>query len=477
MTPNPDARATSKTVVLTLTTLGTFSTPFIMASLNVALPTVGEEFELSAVAMGSLATVYLVATAALLVPVGKLADTYGRKKVFLYGMAVLSAACLLAAAAPSFPWLVASLLLQGAGGAMIFSTTPAILTAVFPPGERGRALGINVAAVYLGLSVGPAIGGILTGTLGWRSVFIPPAVLGIAVIGLVVALVRDEWRVPRTARFDLFGSLVYGLALVALTAGFSTLPRLSGAALAVGGLVAIAVFVWWELRAADPILNIDLFRRNRVFSFSNLAALINYSATFAVGFLLSLFLQYVKGFTVETAGLILMAQPVVMALFSPLAGRLSDRVESRIVASTGMALTAVGLLILTFLGEGTTVFSIALTLALLGFGFALFSAPNTNTVMSSVDGRYLGVASATLGTMRLLGQMLSMAIAMLVFSLTLGTAQVTDAVHDEFGIAVRVAFGISTVLCLIGVAASLARGRLNGGTTETPAEGVEATAA
>lgn len=461
MSPPQDVPRTSKNVVLAVTTLGSFSTPLIMSSLNVALPTIGKEFELSAVALGSLATVYLVVTAALLVPLGKIADTYGRKKMFLYGAAVLSVACLLAAAAQSFPWLVASLLLQGAGAAMIFSTGPAILTAVFPPGERGRALGINVAAIYLGLSLGPAIGGILTGTFGWRSVFVPPAVIGVAVIGFVITRVHDEWAVPRVARFDLFGSVVYALALVALMAGFSTLPEARGAALAAGGLLAVALFVWWELRAADPILNIDLFRRNRVFAFSNVAALISYSATFAVGFLLSLFLQYIKGFTVETAGFILMAQPVMQTLFSPIAGRLSDRVESRVVASAGMTFTAVGLLLLTFLAADTSVLFITLVLALLGFGFALFSAPNTNTVMSSVEGRYLGVASATLGTMRLLGQMLSMAIALLVFSATLGSARVTDAVHGEFVTAVRIAFAISTVLCAIGVAASLSRGRLH----------------
>lgn len=454
----PEGR-TSKNVVLAVATLGSFSTPLIMSSLNVALPTIGAEFDLSAVALGSLATVYLVVTAALLVPIGKIADTVGRKRVFLYGAAVLSVACVLSGTAQSFPWLVASLLLQGAGGAMIFSTAPAILTAVFPPGERGRALGINVAAVYLGLSLGPAIGGVLTGVLGWRSVFALPALIGLVVIGFVVTRVHDEWVVPRTARFDLAGSVIYALALVALTAGFSTLPGTRGAALASGGLVAMGVFIWWELRAADPILNIDLFRRNRVFAFSNLAALISYSATFAVGFMLSLFLQYIKGFTVETAGFILMAQPVVQTVFSPLAGRLSDRVESRIVASAGMAFTAVGLLLLVFLGTDTSVLYIALVLALLGFGFALFSAPNTNAVLSSVDGRYLGVASATLGTMRLLGQMLSMAMALLVFSVTLGSAQVTEAVHGEFVTAVRAAFVIATVLCVVGVAASLSRGR------------------
>lgn len=452
--------STDRNVVLVVTALGSFLTPFVLSSLNVALPTIGREFELSAVALGWLSTAYLLVTGALLIPLGKIADTHGRKKVYICGMAILSGSSLLSAAAPSAAWLFASRVLQGVGGAMIFSTATALVTAVFPPGKRGRALGINVAAVYVGLSLGPVVGGVLTGSLGWRSVFVPPAVLGVAVIALVVLRIAGEWSVPRAARFDLLGSVVYALALVAFMAGVSTLPRAIGGVLLVVGLAAFTGFVWWELRAADPVLNVDLFRRNRVFAFSNLAAVINYSATFAVGFLLSLYLQYVKGFTVETAGFILVGQPAVQALFSPFAGRLSDQVEPRVVASSGMGLTVVGLFLLALLADGTSVLYILLTLGLLGFGFALFSSPNTNTVMSSVEERYLGVASATLGTMRLMGQMLSMGIAMLVFAVTLGSARVTPAVHAEFVTAVRVAFAIFTALCLAGVAASLARGRL-----------------
>ncbi len=465
-----------RNAVLAATMLGSFLTPFVISSLNVALPTIGQEFHLSAVALGWLATAYLLTTGALLIPLGKIADTHGRKKIYLYGMAILSGSSILSALAPTVGWLVASRVLQGVGGAMIFGTAAAIVTSVFPPGERGKALGINVAAVYVGLSLGPVVGGFLTATLGWRSVFAVPAVLGVAVIVLVVMRIPDEWVVPRTARFDLLGSVIYALALVAVMAGVSTLPRAVGAVLVVAGLAGLAAFVWWELRAADPVLNMDLFRRNRVFAFSNLAAVISYSATFAVGFLLSLYLQYIKGFTVETAGFILVAQPAVQALFSPFAGRLSDRVEPRVVASTGMGLTAVGLFFFAWLGDGTSVVFILLILGLLGFGFALFSSPNTNTIMSSVEARYLGVASATLGTMRLMGQMLSMAIAMLLFAVILGSARVTPAVHAEFVTAVRVAFVIFTALCIVGVLASLARGRLRDrGIAVT--EGVDVTAA
>jgi MFS family permease len=219
-------------------------------------------------------------------------------------------------------------------------------------------------------------------------------------------------------------------------------------------------FVRWETKVEYPVLNISLFGNNRVFAFSNLAALINYSATSAISFLLSLYLQYTKGLTPQDAGLILVSQPVVMAIFSPLAGRLSDKIEPRIVASAGMTLTVVGLLLFTFLNSTTDLAFIIFSLVLLGFGFALFSSPNTNAVMSSVEKRFYGVASATLGTMRLTGQMLSMGIAMLVFALYLGRAQITPEKYPAFLTSTKTAFIIFAVLCFGGIFASLSRGKV-----------------
>jgi len=218
--------------------------------------------------------------------------------------------------------------------------------------------------------------------------------------------------------------------------------------------------VRWEIRVGSPVLNMNLFRNNTVFAFSNLAALINYSATSAVGFLLSLYLQYVKALSPQNAGLVLVSQPVMMAIFSPLAGRLSDRIEPRIVASVGMALTTIGLLPFVFLNEGTPLGFIVASLVLLGFGFALFSSPNTNAVMSSVEHRFYGVASATLGTMRLTGQMLSMGIAMLILAIYVGKVQITAEYYALFLTSLKTAIGVFAVLCFVGIFASLARGKV-----------------
>jgi MFS family permease len=203
-----------------------------------------------------------------------------------------------------------------------------------------------------------------------------------------------------------------------------------------------------------------LITHNRVFAFSNLAALINYSATFAITFLISLYLQYVQGFTPQAAGIILIAQPSVQTLASTFAGRLSDRIEPGFVASAGMGLLAAGLFLLTFLSGGTTLPYLIGCLALLGLGMALFASPNTNAIMSSVEKRFYSVASGTLGTMRLLGQMLSMGVAAMIFAIYIGRVQITPASHPQFIQSLHMIFGIFTVLCIIGILASLVRGRL-----------------
>ena len=451
---------TDPRVILAVTTIGAFVTPFMGASLNIALPAIGREFAMSAVYLAWVATIYILATAAFLVPFGTIADIYGRKKIYVAGTIVFSASTLACGLAQSGLWLLAFRGLQGVGSALIFGTGVAILTAGYPPDKRGRALGINVAAVYVGLSAGPLLGGVLTERFGWRSIFFVTFVLGLAVVGITLWKVKDEWRTPAKGRFDLAGSLIYAAALVAITWGLSELPALRGALVLAAGAVGILLFIRWELYATAPVLDMRLFRHNRVFAFSNLAALISYSATFAVGFLMSLYLQEITALTPETAGLVLMAQPILMAAFSPFAGRISDHLEPRIVASAGMALTAVALLAFSFLGPNTSLAYIIPFLAVLGFGLALFSSPNTNTIMSSVSPEFYGVASATTATMRMLGQMMSMALALLLFALTIGRAEITPEVHGAFLVAVRVTFALSTGLCVLGTVASLARGNL-----------------
>ena len=448
-----------KRTVLVVATMASFLTPFMGSSVNIALPSIGREFAMDAVLLGWVATAYLLAAAMFLVPFGRIADIYGRKKIFISGITIYTLASLLSGGAPSAVVLIVFRVLQGIGGAMIFGTGVAILTSVFPAGERGKALGINVAAVYLGLSLGPFLGGVLTEQLGWRSIFFANVPLGFIVIALTLWKLKGEWAEARGERFDGIGSVLYSLTLVAIMYGFSQLPRMTGIWLILVGLVGGGGFFAWEMNRESPVFDIRLFKGNRIFMFSNLAALINYSATFAVAFLLSLYLQYVKGYSPQWAGFIIVVQPVVMTVFSPFAGWLSDRVEPQIVASIGMTLTAVGLSLFAFITTTTAVGFIIAALILLGIGFALFSSPNTNAVMGSVTRQFYGVASATVATMRLVGMMFSMGIALLIFAVYLGRVQITPEYYPLFLKAMKTAVIIFALLCFGGIFASMARGK------------------
>ena len=451
---------TSKRMVLLVTTIASFIFPFALSSVNIALPTIAKELSLDAVTLSWIATAYLLSSAALQVPFGRIADIYGRKKIFTFGTVIVTLSSLLSGMANSATMLISCRVFQGIGSAMVIGNAAALLITVFPANDRGKVLGINVAAVYMGLSLGPVLGGVLTHHLGWRSIFFLSALLGLVVIGVTLWKLKGEWTGAKGERFDLVGSVIYVLGLVALIYGFTLLPAMSGVWLIIGGAIGLSAFTRWEMRTRSPVLDISLFRNSKAFTFSNLAALINYSATWAISFLISLYLQYLKGFNPESAGLILVAMPAMQAILSPLAGRLSDRIEPRLIASAGMALTTVGLIIFIFLNKETPLGLIVGNLILMGFGFALFSSPNTNAVMSSAPKAAYGVASATLGTMRAVGMVLSMGVAMLMFALYIGRVQITPEYYPLFQESMNVSFIIFAVLCFGDIFASLARGKV-----------------
>jgi EmrB/QacA subfamily drug resistance transporter len=462
MTDQRDGSGVDRRVVLLVAATASFLTPFMATSVNIALPSIGREFSIDAVTLSWITTAYLLAAAMLLVPFGRLADIRGRRKVFLAGMVGYTIVSFLCTLSSSATTLIALRALQGATDAMMFGTSTAIVTSVYPPDQRGRALGVIVASVYSGSALGPFIGGTLTQALGWRSIFWLTTLLGALTVALSLWKMRGEWAEARGQKMDVIGSVLYGLGLLGVMYGFRLLPSLNGAWFLIGGAAVLVAFVFREYRTDSPVLEMSLFRRNMVFALSNVSALINYAATYALSFLLSLYLQYVKGLSPRTAGLIMLAQPVMMAAFSPLAGRLSDRVEPRIVASVGMSMSAAGLLLTAFLNDQSPLAAIVGILVLCGLGFALFSSPNTSAIMGSVPRRQYGVASATTGIMRLIGQMLSMGIAALIISLYVGQVQITSLQHSAFLRAFRTGFLLFAALCCAGIFASLTRGNVHG---------------
>jgi EmrB/QacA subfamily drug resistance transporter len=451
--------AKRKNFILSLMMISSFVAPFLGASVNIALPSMSKELGMNAITMSWVAMSFLLSSAVLLVPLGKLADIIGRVKVFILGNLIVAIASILCAIAKDSTSLIIFRILQGIGSAMMFGTNMAIITAVFPPNQRGKAIGINVTAVYLGLSVAPVLGGVLTQAFGWQSIFYLTVPFSLFVAIAAALVIKTDWKEAKNESFDYKGSIIYIVSMSAFMYGFSKMPDPLAVGLVIFGIVGLLSFYWVEVKSPFPVFNMQLFFGNRSFAMSNLAALINYATTFAVTFVLSLYLQYVKGLSPRDAGFMLIAQPMMMALVASFSGKLSDKYRPGMLSSMGMGVIAVGLVMLLPLNGDTSNTYLIACLVLLGIGFGLFSSPNTNAVMSSVEKKYLGVASATVATMRMTGQMVSMGIATLVLHIFIGSDKISKVNEPAFLHSVTITFAIFIVLSLIGIWASLARER------------------
>jgi EmrB/QacA subfamily drug resistance transporter len=446
--------------VLLVNFLAAWLAAFTTTSINIALPSIQTEFRLGAVPLGWLPLGYVLASAVFQLPFAKIGDRIGRRLLFLGGIAIFGVSSVAMVFVGSYAPLLIFRLVQGVGGAMIFSSSMALVTLAYPPQRRGWAMGISVAAAYLGQTTGPLLGGVIVHNVGWRNLFLVTGCFAFFNLGLDLSLLRRaEWKEGERADFDRTGSAVYALALSAFLLGLSWLPQIQGVVLFVAGLAGLAFFVWWETRARSPIMVIGLFR-NRVFAFSNITALISYASVWAVTYLMSLYLQFIKGLNAQTAGLVLIVGVALQVLLSPFGGRLSDRIEPRWVASGGMALCVIGLLLFSFLDADTPYWYIIVALAFLGLGYSFFSGPNQSSIMGSVERRHVGFASASISTVRMVGQAFSIAFATLIMATIVGRQDIRPADYPNLLTATRTTFAILTGLCALGVAASLVRGRM-----------------
>ncbi len=462
--------------LLALTSIGAFMSPLDSAIVAVALPAMGPALGLSFATAVWVQAAYLLAMAVLLIPLGRMADHRGRVRFYLIGIVVFTIGSLLAALSMNDTWMIASRIVQGAGAALLSATSAAIVTAVFPPHERGRALGVNVMAIYVGLSIGPPLGGLLVETLGWRWIFLVNLPIGVAVMlwGWLL-LPRDE--LTRAARRpDLPGSLLLGVFLICLLVPLTFAASWGWWALQTVVLLAVAAvaltsFVLRELHTDDPVLDLDLLRHNRVFASANLAALLNYMALSAIGLLTAVYLQVVQGRSAGIAGWLMLSQPLIMALLSPSSGRLSDRVGSRVLTTAGMLLVAAGMVVLAALTPAAGMAHVTAGLAVVGLGMAAFSAPNSSAVMGSVRLDQLSLASAFLGTMRVTGMALSFAVlggvvaaqlgqegGQMLFTGARGTVGVMTGAAQDFAAGYRYALLTGAALALAGALVSLTRG-------------------
>ena len=449
--------------VLIVVMITSFITPFTGNAINIAIPAMANEFHSAPVMLNMVVASYIIASAAFLLPFGRLGDIVGRRKVFFIGMVLFTITSFLCAIAFSLQSLILFRVLQGVASAMIFGTSMAILISFAPPQERGKVIGLTVSATYLGLSLGPVLGGFMTAYLSWRVIFYFNCLIGLFVAVFTLLKVPRDLSRAQEETFDLIGSVLCVTGIVSILYGVSSISSVYLARyILLVGLVLFIVFIRYEMSLKFPLIKIEMFTRNIPFAFSNLAALINYAATFASTFMMSLYLQTVMGFSPEKAGIILLAQPIVMAILSPYAGKLSDRKQPRMVASWGMGITTIGLFFFVFLSERTPVGLVVANLMFIGLGFALFSSPNTKAVMSSVSKSFYGVASSTLGTMRLVGQAISMTIVTLITSLFMNNSDLGSVDYiSQYLKSSKTAFVVFTLICCVGIIASMARGSID----------------
>lgn len=441
------------TVALIVVCIGSFIGPLGMASVNIAIPDMAAELQANAKMVSWLPTIFLLANVAFMLPFGKLADNYGRKRVYAGGLALNALASLMCAFGTTIEWILFWRFVQGTASAMIFGTGVAILTSVTPPSKRGFALGISAACVYIGLTIAPAIGGWLTELWGWRAVFVFQIPLVAILLLLIKLRLHGDWKNGRRSAFDWRGTAIFALSATCLVFGLSKLPSLSGLLLLLAAIVSMGLFILHQSRHKEPLIRVQMFRESRVFSMSLSTSLLMYASIYPLTFLMSLYLQYVKGFSPSDAGQIILVQALAMALLAPISGRLSDKVQPRLLASLGCAIVACGFFILSSMDLQSSALYIASSLFLIGIGFGLFSTPNNNAIMGAVHMRELGVASASMNLARTIGNLVGMSLVNLLVHHFMGESQITPdqypALLQTVVLALNISFGCALAACFI----------------------------
>ncbi|MCI2061848.1 MAG: MFS transporter [Eubacteriaceae bacterium] len=434
-------------------------TTFSGSSLNIAVPFIEKSFHMGATSVGWVITTYMLVTSALSVPMGKFSAKIGMKKGLIIGIGIFGTMTFAATFAVSGPMIITLRALQGLGSSFLFATNMAIVVLTFPAEKSGEALGIMTAGTYTGLSLGPVIGGLLTQYFGWRSIFIVMTIVSLAAF---IPAVRDlDWKnEPKHPELDMDmrGTILYMAGLVLSIYGFSNIASGTfGWALLGIGIALLLLFVFAETHTDDPVVTVSIFAHNAIFTLSNITALLNYSAIFTISYLISIYLQVIMGYSSRTAGLILVVQPLMQALLSPRIGKLSDKVAPWKLVTLGMGICVAVLFEFSLLHMESPLWLVILMLACAGVGVAFFSAPNTNMIMSSVGPSDKTFASATLATMRTIGQTTGMAVVTLIAGMYVGNQALETAPKSLLIETVHWCFLVSTALCVAGAVMSISR--------------------
>jgi EmrB/QacA subfamily drug resistance transporter len=464
-----------KWVVLIITTIGVFMSSLDGSIVNIAIPALSRDLRASFQVVQWIPIIYLLVQAVTLISFGRLSDLHGRKSFFLFGISLFTFASFLSTFVTTDIELVIFRAIQGIGSSFISSNAPSMITDIFPREETGKALGINVATIYLGLVTGPVLGGLIVQFSSWRLIFFINIPIGIVLV--IIGWFKLQKVNPgiKEERFDLRGTLLFGAFLATLLLAL-TIANLVGWAsiqvilLFIISISSIILFIYLESKTRYPLFKLSLFRVNRIFSFANFAALLNYTAVSGVSFLLSIYLQSILGISPAITALFLLPTTITMAMVAPLSGRLSDRVGTRILTTLGMIIIAIGFIILSVVLQFLALIYIIITQFIVGVGIGLFSSPNNSAIMNAVEPRDHGIAAGTLSTMRVVGQSTSVALLSVILTLFIplsilnpilsNPTIITDPTAiQEFTMGLQVLLIVSAILCLIGSVLSFMRGK------------------
>lgn len=435
-----------------------FMAPFMSAALNLSVTDISTQFNAPVGISTWVVNAYTLSTAAFSACMGSLADLRGRRKMILVGCIAFAATSALCALSPSIYLLVAFRFLTGISAAVVLAANVPLMLLYFAPQVKGRMLGISVSAVFVGLALGPTLGGVLNDTLGWRAIFVLGIVLSMLAFAFCLRLKDDSKEA--SASFDHRGNTLYVIAIMLLMLGLTELTTQQwGPLVLCAGVLALVVFVLFEWRCERPMLHVRLFAKSRAYGFSNLATMLNFAAVFAVSYTMAIYLQNVKGLDAAVAGLILIAQPLAQVVLAPVSGRLSDRFAPAAIATVGVALCTCSLGMLLTLTADTPLWFIVAALVVLGIGLGAFSAPNNNAILSCVDRSRYSEANATVSTMRGIGQTASLAFASLMLSSSLGSTIFSESDPQVLTAAIAQIMFVCFVLSVLTIAASLVRNK------------------
>jgi len=443
----------SKNLILIICTILSFFTVFAVNAVTIVIPSIAAEYGMSNIIQNWVTIIFLLVVAVLSVPAGQISGKYGLKKVTILSIILFIIISIVNVLVTSQEQFLVCRFVLGISLAFINVTSMAMIVSVFPPEERGKALGINITGVYVGLSLSPVLGGILDYNLGWRSVVLFGVPFLFAILALLLTKIDEEWSSFENIPLDIKGSLTYAIGMVLFMYGFTILNTAMGIALTVLGIIILIGFALIELREKNPVFDIKFFKNHKFLS-ANFASLCAYLATYAVTTILNYHLQYIKGLDSQTAGMILLAAPLCQVVLAPIAGRLSDKFVPQILAAIGMALGTISLFLFSSLSSTTSMEFLFVAMIIYGIGFGLFSPPNTNVIMGSVPPKDTSVASAAVATMRTVGQAMSMGILTLVFAFVMGNVPMIEQYYPLLITSCQITCLICVILCIASVFAS-----------------------